>query len=102
MSMTYENFVKKAFKAKIKGGDPAHLGSADIFSNCQNNDEIRLTEIKTAACYAMAIFSDDILNDKPDMSKECDDMLVRLMNANNKECVYDIIEEYNKNIRGVS
>lgn len=101
MSMTYENFVRKAFNVKVKGGDPAHLGSADVFSSCQENDGIRLAEIKTAACYAMAIFNDDILNEKPELNDECEEMLVNLMNAKNKESVYEMIVKYNKNIRGI-
>ena len=101
MNMTYENFVRKAFNVNVKGGDPAHLGSADVFSDCQDGDEVRLTEIKTAACYAMAIFNDNILNERPELNDECEKMLVKLMNAKDKKSVYDIITEYNKNIRKI-
>ena len=106
-AMTYERFIRKAFKANVKGGDPAGLGAADTFETGQDDNEFDLAEIKTGACYAMAIFNKDILDEQHELSKQeelntkCERMLVDLMNAENKQSVYEIIVKYNKDILGI-
>lgn len=89
-AMTYEMFLRKAFKANVKGGDSAHLASTDIFKAGGIND------VKTGTAYAMAIYinEDDGSLDAESAEKLQDDVLA----AKTKNEVVEAIKSFEKDV----
>lgn len=103
MNMTYEGFVRRAFGAGSgtgiidRWGDPAGLANTDIFNSG------RISSVKAAIAYSMEIFNDKIKENKgeeitDEISQEMDEYVERVINAQDKQEIYELIESYVENI----
>ena len=60
-AMKYEDFVRTAFNAVDRGGDPASLADADFFRGLEgSNDPYNLLLVRTAVCYAMKVYENKL------------------------------------------
>ena len=95
MNLTYEMFIRKAFNVK-RWEDPAHLANAGTF------DSGDIDQIKVAAGYAMAIFNSKYIESDPSLDEYCTKALKCIIDAKNKQEIYNVIVDYNQKVRNVN
>ena len=108
-AMVYELFIRKAFgvaneNGRInllsgnivsgveRNGDPAKLATTDVFASKN------LSATKAGAGYAMCIFNDAVISQRPDLKETCYELLDSLMNSRTVEEIARIIENYKEKI----
>lgn len=97
-ALQYEYFVRDAFNANYKGGDPAHLASADTY-NLSYLPEY-FNKVKTGTSYAIAIYNFKYKEEKelkyPEDYHKLDEFLKKVLDAKNTKDIDDVIESYKK------
>lgn len=103
MNMIYEGFIRRAFGIDLdngivdRWGDPAGLANTDVFNSGS------ISSVKAATSYSMEIFNDRIKENRFEditdtVSQQMDEYVERVINAQDKQEISDLIESYVENI----